>query len=81
MQNTTENNNAARETGQDTIIITCRGSVRGSCGIRHRSLAAARRCCERDAGGVRSAYPSTYPTRSYSDRSPVGLTAAGRREI
>lgn len=63
------------------LTFTCRGDVRGGCGIRHRTLAAARACCDRDAAGVRSAYPSTYPTRAYSDREPVGLTDDARAEI
>ncbi len=79
--NTASQNNAARDAGQEIIIITCRGAVRGSCGIRHRSLSAAQACCERDAAGIRSVYTSTYPTRAYSDRRPVGLTPAGQAEI
>lgn len=37
----------------------------------HRSREAAETCCKRDAASVRAAYPSTYPTRAYSDRAPV----------
>jgi len=50
---------------------TCEGSVRGSCGINHRSHDAAMKCCERDHASIRRAYPSTFPTRAYSDRHPV----------
>jgi len=45
---------------------TCRGSVRGSCGIRHLSYAAAERCCERDQRACRS-----QGATAYSDRAPV----------
>ncbi len=53
---------------------TCRGDVRGDCGIRHRSEAAAERCCARDQAGVSRRYPSTFPTRAYSDRHPVCIS-------
>jgi len=55
----------------EKITYTCIGSVRGACGVTHRTLDAARRCCARDAGGIHRAYPSTYPTRAYSDREPI----------
>ena len=44
------------------------GEVRGSCGHRHRTAKAADRCCENDQRAIEIAYPSTYPTRAYSDR-------------
>ena len=31
-----------------TTTYKCVGSVRGTCGIAHRSLAAAHECCARD---------------------------------
>lgn len=49
-------------------IWTCEGSVRGACGVAHRSEAAARRCCDRDAIAVRRGNPGGG---AYSDRVPV----------
>jgi len=53
--------------------FTCRGSVRGGCGIQHRTLEAAERCCQRDAAAIRRAYPSTFPAQAYSDREIIAL--------
>ena len=50
-----------------------RGSVRGSCGHRHRTIAAAQACADRDQRGVRRCYPGTFPTFAYSDRYVVRL--------
>ena len=47
----------------------CKGSVRGECGHKHRTVEAAVACCARDQKAIRRAYPSTYPTNAYSDRS------------
>lgn len=47
------------------------GSVRGSCGHKHKTREAAEKCAERDAKAIRRLYPSTFPTRAYSDRSAV----------
>ena len=44
----------------------CRGSVRGACGTRHRTLDAARRCCARDASAVKR----YHGQGAYSDRYP-----------
>lgn len=59
---------------------TCEGSVRGSCGIQHRSYEAAQKCCERDQTKVRSAYPSQFPTRAYSDRAPVPVDDEAKQQ-
>lgn len=40
--------------------------VRGECGVKHATLEAAQRCCDRDQGG-------------YSDRSPVAVYSDGSR--
>lgn len=44
------------------------GNVCGSCGHKHKTIEAAWRCAEGHQRGIRSAYPSEYPTRAYSDR-------------
>ncbi len=49
---------------------TCHGDVCGSCGTRHRSLRTALQCSRGHGQAVRRAYPSTFPTRAYSDRYP-----------
>ena len=54
-----------------TKYWTCEGSVRGGCSIKHRSEAAAVKCCEKDQRDIRRAYPGTFPTQAYSDRRPV----------
>ena len=59
---------------------TCFGAARGGCGHTHRSREAADRCCEHDAAGVRQAYPSQYPTRAYSDRTPKLMDNEARAE-
>jgi len=46
------------------------GSVRGSCGHRHKTERSARKCAVKDAKGISRRYPSTFPTRAYSDRYP-----------
>lgn len=45
------------------------GSVRGGCGHRHRTRDTAQRCADNDQRAIRRAYPSTFPTCAYSDRS------------
>ena len=45
---------------------TCKGSVRGSCGLEHATLAEAHRCCEADRAACTS--PPDSLTRTYSDR-------------
>lgn len=59
---------------------TCKGSVRGECGITHRSYESAARCCARDGAAVRRAYPGTYPTQAYSDRAPVPMDAEAEQD-
>ena len=44
-------------------LYTCWGSVRGGCGIAHRSLQAAAACIRRDARGCKR-------QGGYSDREP-----------
>jgi len=44
------------------------GPVRGSCGHHHRSIKDAVKCMLKDRGDIRKAYPSRFPTRTYSDR-------------
>ncbi len=46
---------------------TCEGSVRGGCGVRHRSEAAAQEHCRRDDRAVKRG----NGRNSYSDRMPV----------
>jgi hypothetical protein len=66
-----------------TITIThytCVGSVRGACGVRHRTLEAASRCCGQDhrdvqRGHGRSAYSDRTPRVCLSDGSQRRLTA------
>lgn len=56
---------------------TTSGPVRGSCGHHHRTEAAAQACCDRDAAAIRRTYPSTFPTRVYSDRVVIAIHADG----
>jgi len=48
-------------------FYTTNGSVRGSCGHRHRSLDAAEKCIEKDGSGCRS-------QGGYTDRSVYART-------
>lgn len=50
----------------------CRGDVRGDCPTRHRSLAAAERCCARDHAGCKSqgGYSDRYPTEIEVEATP-----------
>lgn len=58
----------------ERAIWTCRGSVRGGCGVNHRSYAAARACCERDGRDVKRGHGAA----SYSDRYPAPVNDAAR---
>ncbi len=44
------------------------GSVCGSCGHHHRTIATAYACADAHGRAIGRAYPSTFPTRAYSDR-------------
>ena len=54
----------------------CEGDVRGSCGVRHRTLEAAARCCARDQRACRGATSS-----GYSDRLPCKYVGGGQVEL
>ena len=63
-----------------------RGSVRGGCGHRHRTLSSALRCAQKDQSACHSLNPSGSLTRSYSDRDVVRtdgepLTASELRDL
>jgi hypothetical protein len=49
-----------------TTYYTCRGSVRGCCGVKHRTYGAARAHCEQDHRDV----VKGNGRGSYSDRQP-----------
>lgn len=55
---------------------TCEGSVRGCCGITHRSYTTAKKCCDRDFDNIRR----YYSNNSYSDRYPVPLDEEAKEE-
>jgi len=46
------------------------GEICGSCGHKHKTKEAAERCAINHHEAIRRTYPSTYPTRAYSDRCP-----------
>lgn len=50
-----------------TDYWTCEGSVRGHCGVQHRTEGAAVEHCRRDARDVRAG----HGTNAYSDRRVV----------
>ena len=50
-----------------TITYTTEGSIRGSCGHRHRSIETAQKCVERDRRACASLAGGAY----YSDRCVV----------
>lgn len=52
---------------------TCVGDVRGDCGVKHRSLASAEACCDRDHAGCKT-------QGGYSDRSPEERTPPPKSE-
>ena len=52
-----------------SLYYTCCGSVRGYCGVHHRSIEAAGRCCAQDARDVRRGHGGG----AYSDRAPVAV--------
>lgn len=56
-----------------TIKYTTRGSVRGGCGHKHNTIAAAQRCCERDQRDC----ASLPGGKSYSDRVIRRVDGAG----
>ncbi len=53
-------------------VWTCRGDVRGSCRVRHRSYAASMACIERDMLAVKKKYGRS----AYSDRWPTAANEA-----
>jgi hypothetical protein len=53
---------------------TTRGSVRGSCGHKHRTIGAAVRCLHSDQAGCRT-------LRGYSDRTVRPVTGGEEREL
>jgi hypothetical protein len=55
---------------------TCKGDVRGGCGIIHRTREAAGKCCDADHRAVKRGHPSS---NAYSDRHPVPVDAEARR--
>lgn len=61
------------------VLYTCRGAVRGGCGVHHRTVRAAVRCCMRDQRGCEKVggYSDRYPRRV--DGSP--LTDSEHQEI
>ena len=52
---------------------TCEGSVRGKCGIIHRTRAAAEAHCDADHRACRALNGSGSLTQSYSDRRVVPM--------
>jgi len=59
------------------IHYTCVGLVRNDCGIKHRSIGAAARCCHKDHAGIQKSHGGS----SYSDRSPVVVEDGIRRAL
>jgi len=59
----------ATEDDEDIAYYTCRGSVRGACGVRHRTRETAQACCDRDGRGCRAGHGRA----AYSDRYPVAV--------
>jgi hypothetical protein len=57
------------------------GSVCGSCGHKHRTLSGAERCANGYHAAIRRAYPSTFPTRAYSDRCIVKYVDGERVDL
>ena len=57
------------------------GSVRGSCGHKHRTQESAERCCERDQRAVSRLNGSGSLTRTYSDRRVVERRVVERARI
>lgn len=53
-----------------------RGSVRGSCGHKHRTIAAAQTCCEKDQRDCRS-----LGGGAYSDRSVTPVDSGRFRDL
>jgi len=47
-------------------MYTCRGSVRGECGIKHRNIMTAMSCCKRDGFYCEKQH-------GYSDRRVIRL--------
>lgn len=65
-----------------TTRYTCRGSVRGACGIQHRSLGAAARCCDMDYRAVQCCHgPSAYSDRYVTRADGTELDDAEREEL
>jgi len=61
----------------DNMPYTCAGNVRPDCGVSHRSIRAAVRCCNQDQ---RAVVRGNGP-RSYSDRHVVRLVDGRHRPL
>lgn len=61
--------------------FTCKGSIRGSCGIIHYSLKAANKCCDKDHNLINKMNYSGSLTQSYSDRNVVPLDKEAEKEL
>ena len=59
------------------IHYTCVGLVRNDCHIKHRSLEASARCCNKDHADIQKSHGRS----SYSDRSPVVVEDGVRRAL
>jgi hypothetical protein len=63
------------------VYYIAKGSVRGECGHKHKTVEAAERCREKDVKSVLVNNPSTYPTRAYSDRRVIAVEYGEERQL
>lgn len=56
------------------LYYTCRGSVRGDCDVKHRSVGSAFRCCNKD-------HRDCATVGGYSDRYPVAIEDGDERRL
>lgn len=64
-----------------TTYYIAKGSVRGSCGHKHKTAKAAYECCQSDAKGIAKNYPGSFPTRAYSDRKVIAVEDGQERPL
>lgn len=61
--------------------FTCSGSIRGNCGIIHKSFIAATKCIDKEYNAINKLNFSGSLTRCYSDREIIGLDKEARNYI
>ncbi len=69
--------------GEHREVWTCKGAVTGECGVKHRSVETAERCCVAHDRAIKrhSGWRPGALTTPYSDRTPVMVRASADADV